>query len=42
MRPEAKDLYNYLKENNNTLRIGEFIYSLNKTETLFARNKAKD
>ena len=42
LRSEATELYQYLKENNNTLRIGEFTYSLNKTETLFARNKARD
>jgi len=42
LRPEATELYNYLKENDNRLVIGEFTYSLNKTETLFARNKARE
>jgi hypothetical protein len=41
LRPEAEELYNYLKANDNSLMIGEFTYSLNKTETLFARNKAR-
>ena len=41
LRPEAAELYQYLKENDNILNLDGFIYSLNKTETLFARNKAK-
>ena len=41
MRGDAVELYQYLKDNNNNLVLDGFTYSLNKTETLFARNKAR-
>ena len=42
LRPESYELYTYLKENNNSLALDGFVYSLNQTETLFARNKARE
>ena len=41
LRFESAELYNYLKENNNTLTLNGFTYSLNREGSLFGRNKAK-